>query len=279
MVRRSSAIWFVLLTFLLCVVVADYATTSLRAEELPLKPGEEIVTLNTRPGVSVRVLLSSPVGDPTALFILFSGRAGQLVNRDGQIRYRWVISGLVERGFVVATLDVPSDQGGQGFTDNFKNSDAHVADTIKVIEFLSKKWNKPMFLYSHSRGALSAAQPAIAIKNRKLGGIVLPGSPQRDSSRRTQLSSLTLEKISQPTLFIHHKEDGCHGIDAVRKQCDRIVASPKVTFVEVVGGESSFFADRCGGGTPHCCAGRYDEVITITSDRATGKAVPERIGE
>ncbi len=265
----------ILIPVLLALILPQFALSQ------KLEPGEEIVTLNTRPKVTVKVLLSSPERRPKAVFVFFSGSTGRLVsNRSGQIRYRWVISSLVERGFAVATPDLPSDEEKR-FSDEFRLSKAHTEDIKRVIEFVTQKWPGPIFFIGHSAGTISAADIAATVKDDRIRGVVLTGSRQRTGSyRRVTLRDLGLKKITYPVLFVHHRDDGCHDIKAVRKLRKRFKKSPKVDFIEVVGGNSPPDHDDCfGGQNPHSFWGRKKEVINVIADWASGKPVPKQIGQ
>ena len=75
----------------------------------PLAPGEELVTLGTRPGVTVRVLLLIPKTVPKGTFLFFPGSEGYFVNTEG--RPRWGYTRIFpELGFITAIVDVPSDR-------------------------------------------------------------------------------------------------------------------------------------------------------------------------
>ena len=262
-----------MIAVLLALILPQFALSQ------KLEPGEEIVTLNTRPEVTVRVLLSSPERRPKAVFVFFSGRNGRLVSeKSGRIRYRWVMSGLVERGFAVVTPDVPSDQG-DGFSDEFSVSKAHTEDIKRVIEFARQKWPKSIFFYSHSRGTVSSVHLAAVLKDDHISGVVLTGSRQRKRGDRIFLSDMSLEDITYPVLFVHHKDDDCYDIEGVRKQSKRLIKSPRVDFVEVVGGDYSGSEPRCRANTPHSFAGQRKELINVIADWASGKPVPKQIGQ
>lgn len=255
------------LAVLLALILPQFALSQ------KLEPGEEIVTLNTRPKVTVRVLLSSPEREPRAIFVFFSGNTGRLTSKSGRIRYRWVMSSLVERGFAVVTPDVPSDQEEEGFSDDFSVSKAHAEDIKRVIEFARQKWPKSIFFYSHSRGTVSSVHLAAVLKDDHISGVVLTGSRQRKRGDRIFLSDLPLEDITYPVLFVHHKDDDCYDIEGVREQSKRLTKSPRVDFVEVVGGDYAGSEPRCRANTPHSFTGQRKELINVIADWASGKRV------
>ena len=107
---------------------------------------QEIVTLETRPGVTLKVLLRFPNnGSPKASLVLFPGGKGanHFGERNGQIRvgnnFLTRSSSLfVENGVAVAIVDVPSDQAG-GMSDQFRTGNEHVQDIRKVIDLVDRK--------------------------------------------------------------------------------------------------------------------------------------------
>jgi len=78
-----------------------------------LGPGRELVTLATRHGVTVRVLLMTPNKDPTAILVYFPGGGGTLIGVDGRLRYGRFVSVLSEQPFITAVVDRPSDRAGE----------------------------------------------------------------------------------------------------------------------------------------------------------------------
>ena len=129
----------------------------------PLAPGEELVTIGIRPGVTVRVLLLTPKTVPKGTFLFFPGSEGYLVNTEG--RPRWGYTRIFpEVGFITAIVDVPSDRpDGTWAGDRFRTSRAHLEDVTKIIDFVNQKWPKPIFLIGHSAGTTSVAYVAAVL--------------------------------------------------------------------------------------------------------------------
>ena len=243
------------------------------------------MTLDTRPGITMRVLLAMPNAAPKGTFIFFPGGSGQLVAESGQVREGFTGqqgTGLfAEQGFVAVLVDWPSDQA-RGGSDQFRASQAHTEDIKRLIEFVSQKWPKPIFLIGHSLGTISVAHLAGVLKDDRISGVVLTGSDggnRRRGPRTISLSNLPLQNITYPVLFVHHRDDDCFDLNAVRAQHNRVVKSPRLGFIEVVDGVSPQ-GDPCRGGkNPHTFLGREREVVNAIADWATGKPVAERIGE
>ena len=268
-----------LLASLLWLMITGCAAT-LPELKGPLLPGEEIVTLGTRPGVTVRVLLITPNAVPKGTFIFFPGGEGYLVNtEDGQPK-RLFIREFREQGFATAIVDVPSDQPyGMIGGDRFRRSEEHLEDVKKIIDFVYQRWPKPIYLIGHSAGATSAAYIAAVLKDHRIGGVVLT-SAVGDGS----LATVALHTITYPALFVHHREDPCTSFEAAYQQHRRLVSSPRVSFIEVLGGDQSI-AIGCKPRDPrglksyeHGFSGKRREVVSAINDWIMGKPVPDRIG-
>ena len=273
-----------LLTAFLSLVITGCAAT-LPELKAPLLPGEEVVTLATRPGVTVRVLLTTPNAVPKGVFLFFPGGEGYLVNpEDGQPK-RLFIREFREQGFTTAIIDVPSDQPyGMLGGDRFRSSKEHLEDVKVIIDFVSQKWPKPIYLLGHSAGTPSVGYLATVLKDHRIGGIVFTGALGDLGRNAVSLATLPLHTITFPALFVHHKEDTCASFEAAHRQHQRLINSPRVGFIEVLGGDQSRAIgckprDPSGGKSyAHGFSGKRREVVIAITDWVTGKPVPDRIG-
>lgn len=151
-------------------------------------------------------------------------------------------------------------------------------DTTKIIDFVSQMWFKPIYLIGHSAGATSVAYLATVLKDQRIGGVVLT-SAVGDGS----LGTVPLHTISYPVLFVHHRADPGTSFEATLRQYQRLINSPRLGFIEVLGGDDSS-PIGCSPRDPsrvsheHGFSGKRREVVTAISDWVAGKAVPERIG-
>ncbi|MBI4523625.1 MAG: hypothetical protein HY695_07420 [Deltaproteobacteria bacterium] len=268
-----------LLAPLLWLTLAGCAGT-LPELHVPLRSGEEIVTLATRPGVTVRVFLITPKTVSKGTFIFFPGGEGYLV-KEGQAKGLYARL-FPEQGFMAVVVDVPSDRPhGMLGGDRFRSSNEHLEDVKKIIEFVYQKWPKPIFLIGHSAGTTSVGYLATVLKDQRIGGIVLTGALGELGPRAVSLARLPLQEITYPALFVHHKEDPCASFEDAHRQHRRLV---RVTFIEVLGGDQSR-AIGCNPRDPargksyaHGFSGKEREVVRAITDWATGKPVPNRIG-
>ena len=139
MLSRRQITCDVMVVLLLFGLIASCTPTQLREFKGSLGPGEEMVTLDTRPGVTLRIFLVTPKTVPKGIFVLFPGGSGRLVSRRGQIGQGFGRSSsrlFADHGFIAAGVDVPSDQAG-GLSIDFRYSKGHTEDAKKVIGFLS----------------------------------------------------------------------------------------------------------------------------------------------
>jgi hypothetical protein len=272
-----------LLAALLALMMAGCAA-ALPELKGPQAPGEELITLATRPGVTVRVLLVTPKGVPKGTFLLFPGGEGSLVGEDGRPKGLFIRE-FREQGFTTAIVDVPSDQPyGMLGGDRFRASKEHLEDVTKIIDFVSQKWPKPIFLIGHSAGTTSVGYLATVLKDHRIGGIVLTGALGNLGPRALSLARMPLQDITYPALFVHHKEDSCASFEDAHRQQYRLINSSRVNFVEVLGGDQSRAIgckprDPSGGKSyAHGFSGKRREVVKAITDWVTGKSVPDRIG-
>src|ERR1043166_4780595 len=184
----------------------------------PLLPGEELVIITTRPGVTVRMLLMPPKAVPKGVFLFFPGGEGYVVTPEGRPKALYT-RGFPAQRFVTAIVDVPSDQPwGTIGGDRFRKSNEHLEDVKKIIDFVYQRWPKPIFLIGHSAGTTSVAYLASVLKDDRIGAIILTASLSDLGPKAVSLATLPLDTITYPTLFIHHKEDPCTSFEAVYQQ-------------------------------------------------------------
>lgn len=251
----------------------------------PARAAQEIVTLETRPGVTVKVLIMTSSGSSKGTLLMFPGGSGANHFSERGVKIRLSNNFLVrssnqfmKQGFVIAIVDVPSDQAN-GMNDQFRTSKDHTEDIKKLLDQFDQKLPKPIFLVGTSRGTLSAAHLAISFKEQRLGGVVLTSSIGASKGGGMSLFNLPLEEITLPVLFVHHREDGCWASrfnDALQLQ-KRITGSPRTQFIEVLSGDPAR-SGPCEALSLHGYLGKEREVVTAITDWIQGKPVVEKIG-
>ncbi len=251
----------------------------------PAQAAQEIVTLETRPGVTVKVLIMASGGPSKGTLLMFPGGDGanHFSERGGKISLSKNFLArssdqFVEQGFVVAIVDVPSDQA-YGMSDQFRVGKEHAEDVKKIIDLLDQKLPRPIFFVGTSRGTISVAHLGAALKDQRLGGIILTSSMGASRGAGWSLFNLPLENIALPVLFVHHREDGCWASrfnDALQLQ-SRMSGSPRTQFIEVLGGDPPR-SEPCEAMSAHGFLGKEREVVKAITDWIQGKPAQERIG-
>jgi len=93
---------------------------------LPLSAGEKIVNINTRSGIALNLLMSTPESMNGTAIIMFPGGDGssQFALEDGRIKrgdnfLMRTVPGFTNRGFLVVVVGMPSDRP-EGMDDDFR---------------------------------------------------------------------------------------------------------------------------------------------------------------
>lgn len=190
-----------LAAFLLLVLFTVF-TPSARA-------ADGLVTIDTRPGVTVSYWYMPRPG-ATATVVLLSGGGGGIGMKDGVptstnflVRSRDLFAA---HGFNVAIVGKPSDI--PDLSAPIRTGAKHMEDLQKVVARLKADARVPVWMIGTSNGTISTAAAGIAFGDGNLAGIVLtssitaygrPGSvPQQD-----------LDRIRLPVLVMHHAQDEC----------------------------------------------------------------------
>jgi pimeloyl-ACP methyl ester carboxylesterase len=248
---------------------------------------DEILSVATRPGVTVRVLLVSPAGEPSATLLMFPGGFGQnhFSERDGRIvlSQNFLVRTarlFAARGVLVAVIDTPSDRA-QGMDDAFRMGKTHAEDVAKVLQTLEARAPAPIYLAGTSRGTLSAAAVAAAIKDPRVKGLVLTSSLTdggRGRNRAATVFDTDLKRIQIPVLVVHHGQDGCAvtPFGAATALPAALSGSAKVDFVEVKGGDPPR-SEPCEALAAHGYLGRERDVVAAIADWIAGKPVPKQL--
>jgi hypothetical protein len=170
-----------------------------------------LVTLGTRASVTQKFILIKP-DQPVGTVILFAGGNGVLNLQE--VNGSPVINSLsgnflvrtrqeyVNRGFMVAVVDAPSDHlDATGMDFNFRRSADHATDIGAVVAYLKNQVNVPVWLVGTSAGTTSAANNAILL-GQNVSGVML-------TSGLDALSFLNLATIQVPSFVLHHAQDAC----------------------------------------------------------------------
>jgi pimeloyl-ACP methyl ester carboxylesterase len=183
---------------------------------------QEIVALQTRPGVTQSFFIAG-MGErkAAAAAILLSGGGGSIRLRmeDGQPRFAQgnflprARREFIRNGILPVIVDNPSDQqAGDGMSDAFRESAAHVTDIRAVRAELDKRYpGVPVFVVGTSRSTLSAAHLGRSLPGELKGAVLTSSLFYSGSGQRARqvLAAYRWDQIAMPLLFVHHEDDGC----------------------------------------------------------------------
>lgn len=249
-------------------------------------PQLELKQIDTRPGVTLRFVFSSP-SNPKAALILFPGGDGRnmfAISGAGiKLGGNFVVRNMpqfVQQGFAAAIIDVPSDEVS-GMAPVFRVSSEHAQDISKLMEYLGTQGLNSVYFVGTSNGTISENYLGTAIKEPRLKGIVLTstitGTPRTLVS--SAFNTIALNKISVPVLIVHHHDDGCSEAPfaAAFALPAKMTSSPRVDLIEVRGG-SPPQSGPCDPFAQHGYFGIEEPVIQAIADWIIGKPVPSKIG-
>jgi pimeloyl-ACP methyl ester carboxylesterase len=269
------------------VLLAVVAAAMIPAAAATPASAQQIVSVPTRPGVTVRVALVAPAGEPSATLLMFPGGFGDNSFRESDGRVVMGGNFLVRtakhfaaRGLLVAVIDTPSDQP-KGMDDAFRMGKAHVEDVTKVLEMLEARSPAPIYLAGTSRGTLSAAYLAASLKDPRVKGLVLTtslGDAGHGRNRAATVYDAPLKRIAMPVLVVHHQQDACWAspFGAATGIPAALSGSPKVDFVAVSGGDPPR-SEPCEAFAAHGYIGRELLVVGVIADWIAGKPVPKQL--
>jgi hypothetical protein len=180
---------------------------------------QEMVTLQTRPGVTQSfVILDTSGRQPEAAALLYTGAGGRINLRreDGQVKFgaRNFLprssSEFVRNGLLPVVMDAPSDQGE--LTEGYRSSKEQTVDARAVVMDLKKRYpGLPIYLVGTSRGTISAAYIGRDLGD-EVAGVVLTSTMFGSNQPRRQAPTLRgfdYSRIKPRLLFVHHRDDGC----------------------------------------------------------------------
>jgi hypothetical protein len=246
---------------------------------------QEIVTLQTRPGVTQSVFIANMGGRKAeAAAMLFIGGDGNIRLRmeNGQARFGQgnflprARREFIRNGILPVIFDNPTDQqAGNGMSDDFRESREHFADVRAVRGELEKRYpGLPVFLVGTSRSTLSVAHLARRM-DTDVKGVVLTSSLFYSGSgprARQVLSGFNWGQIKVPLLFVHHADDGC-GATPYREAARLAARYPLIT---VHGGKPPESAP-CEALSNHGYLGKEAETVDAIAAWMLGKPVPKEI--
>jgi len=242
---------------------------------------QELVTLPTRPGVSLSFFIAN-MGKvpPRAAALLLIGGGGNIRLRmeEGQVKFGQQNflprsrREFIAEGILPVILDNPTDQqSGAGMSDDFRASAAHTADLRAVIAEVKRRYpGLPVFLVGTSRSTISAAHQGRALGS-ELAGVVLSSSLFW-VGRQPALSAFDFSSVKIPLLVVHHRDDACQHTpyrDAAR-------LGARYPLVSVKGGKAPE-TGPCDPLAPHGFYGKEAETVGAIAAWMLGKPFAKEI--
>ncbi|MDH3443383.1 MAG: alpha/beta hydrolase [Deltaproteobacteria bacterium] len=180
----------------------------LTASTLAFADENELLRIDTRPGVRVSLYYMKRDGAP-ATVVLLPGGGGSLGLKGGiPTSQNFLVRSrdyFAANGFNVAVVNRPS---GQALDYEFRISSEHIQDLRQVVRYIKRDTGLPVWLVGTSRGTISATAAAIAFGTEELAGIVLTASVT--SPKKTgAVPAQNLEAIRIPVAVLHHEKDAC----------------------------------------------------------------------
>jgi len=222
--------------------------------------GDDVITLDTRPGITQSFLLLEPKGTPKDVVILFPADDGEVgfrktaegyevENRGGGLTARRPMRETLRRsGFAVAVIAPPSDR--ERLDSWFRKSAEHTQDIHKVITYLRERYPGKLYLHGHCLGSLSVASVATRLKSDRISGLIL--SSTRSSGPAGAVTDFERGAVSVPVLLVQHAEDSCpytlpNSVGRVKAFYQN--SAPKVDLITVTGGDGKVaMKQRCKNG-------------------------------
>ena len=243
---------------------------------LPVCQADETIESVQSRGLTQNFVLTMPDSTPVASVILLAGGHGKLDvgTSFGSVTFGWgKTNNLVrtrqlyaDQGFLVATMDAPSDQGKMNAI--WRMSDAHAEDIKIVANYLKQKANVPVWVIGTSMGSFSAADAGVNLKE-SIDGIVLTSSITRSKSGWSiydefpnGVVNMKLSNVTVPVLITSHENDKCpltppKDIDLLASQ---FTSSKKVEKIVFSGGDPDI-STPCQAMSAHGYLGIEEDVV------------------
>lgn len=245
---------------------------------LNLTAKDEILTVPTRADIALTYFHKSSKTGSDKIIVMFPRGGGQghfekkdqgfSFSRDFLLR---TMESYVKSGLDTAVVGIPSDL--ELMTDEFRLSDEHYADVLKLLGKLAASGYKSIYLMSSGSGSFSAAALAARPLPEQVKGIVMAAS----FDVTTIPTPPALDKVKLPVLIIHHQGDMCEGFTfEAAKNIKVALKASKVSLVPVSGGkkEAEWECDNLG---PHGLYGAEDQAVKAVLDWIAGKPAPPGI--
>ncbi len=259
-----------------------FAYVLLASTLAPLPAAAELVKLQPRPGVELRIAIEPARGPAAAYALIFAGGHGMIRLDEGGtprglagnflIRSR---AQLTARGIGIVLVDAASDQQGAEGLWEVRLAPVHAGDIGVVVRHIRQRFGRPVWLVGTSAGSLSVANGAARLAGAdRPDGVVFTSSITQPTRRRSvTVFSADLARYTGPALVASHDADTCvatPAADAPRLLAALAAARPKR--LRTFAGGSPPRSDPCEAFAPHGFLGIEAEVMAAIADfiRAPG---------
>ena len=241
----------------------------------------EVVTIDVRPGVTVKYLELRGSEPPASTVILFAGGDGVLgLQPSGGIGTDLGLNFLirsrerfVREGLAVAALDTASDLR-KGMNGDIRLSAQHARDVARVIAALKQRIGAPVWLAGTSSGTISAASVAarLAQSEPRPDGVVLTSTQstlvQGLCGRTVYFAQLAAIRV--PVLAVSHRNDGCPCSPGSAAAGAKLMAALSEASAKehkiFSGGDPPLSKGPCLAQAPHGFFGIEDEVVKAIAE-------------
>lgn len=244
----------------------------------PAFAGSELVNVEVRPGVSMKIMVLEPNLKPKGVLLLYAGGVGTLdlgsffgsptIGNNSYasnflVRVR---DKFVDQGYVAALPDVPSDQSRLDY--KYRLSNDQVIDAKATVAYLKNRFGLPVWLVGTSASSLSVAHAASHVSDQ-ISGIILTASVTRVPSNYAVYSdfpegtaSTNLSALKVPVLIVSNTEDACNLSPSADSELikSRLINSPRVEVMYFSGGDTPR-SDPCNALSRHGFLGIENDVV------------------
>ncbi len=226
-------------------------------------PGEKVVQIPSRPGVTIGFYALAPAGAPSANVIIFPGGDG-IIGTQGDNFLLRTRAKYAAANFFVVSVGMPSDHK-DGLTAKTRSTPEYAQDIAAVIAWIRQKNDKPIWLLGTSTGTISAANVASRLTGAAgPHGLIMTSTfvPPPATNAPPIYTWVDLSAIAIPTLFVHNKEDGCRTSPFTNLQplIDKVNRAPKKELITVSGGLPPT-SEPCDALSRHGYLGLEDQVV------------------
>lgn len=239
----------------------------------------ELVKLQPRPGVELRIAVEAPRGAAAAYALLFAGGHGKIeldergeargLRRNFLARARQI---LKDRGIGVVMVDAPSDHQGESGLWPIRTQPVHGADIGQIVRLVRQRFGRPVWLVGNSAGSPSVANGAARLVGVEApDGVVLTSSltlpPSRPPRRPVSVFDVSLGAYRGATLVVAHEGDTCAFTppgDAARILAAFAAARPKKLLM--VKGGAPRQSEPCESLSEHGFLGIEAQVMNAIAD-------------